>query len=81
MRLGSSFNLQEEQNMEILSTGGAAKRLGVSRDSLLAALRSGAPEPETPRIGGRRIFSEADIERLEAWYAPRRQAREGFHHA
>jgi DNA-binding transcriptional MerR regulator len=43
-------------------------------------LRSGAPEPET-RIGGRRIFSEADIERLEAWYAPRRQAREGFRHA
>ena len=67
--------------MEILSTGEAAKRLGVSRDSLLAALRSGAPEPEAPRIGGRRIFSESDIARLEAWFAPRRQAREAFRHA
>lgn len=63
--------------MNVFSTGEAAKRLGVTRDSLLSALRSGAPEPETPRIGGRRAFSEADLERLAAWYAPRRQLREG----
>ena len=67
--------------MEILSTGEVAKRLGVSRDSLLAALRSGAPEPKAPRIGGRRIFGESDIARLKAWFAQRCQARDGFRHA
>ena len=67
--------------MEIVSTGEAARRLGVSRDSLLAAFRTGAPEPEMPRIAGRRVFSETDIERLRAWLAPRRLAREALNHA
>lgn len=66
--------------MQVFSTGEVAKKLSVTRDSLLSALRSGAPEPTVMRIGGRRVFSESDIERLAVWYERRRQAREGFHH-
>ncbi len=49
------------------STGEAAKALDVSRDSLISALRAGAPEPEAPRVGGRRVFGEEDLARLRAW--------------
>lgn len=53
-----------------LTTGEAAHRLGISRDKLMFALRSsGAPEPRTGRLGGRRIFSEEDVERLRKWFS------------
>lgn len=57
------------------STGGAARRLKRSRDSLSHAFRAGAPEPETPRIAGRRMFSEQDIERLREWFASRQRGK------
>ncbi len=55
---------------KMYSTGEAAQQLGLSRDALMFALRnSGAPEPQTGRPGGRRIFSEADVERLRKWFS------------
>ena len=53
------------------STGEAARLLGVTRDAVIHALRYGAPEPETPRMAGRRVFGETDIERLRAWFRAR----------
>ena len=53
------------------STGEAANALGVSRDSLISALRSGAPEPQAPRVGGRRVFGEEDLAQLRAWFNAR----------
>lgn len=55
------------------STGEAALALGVSRDSLVAALRAGAPEPKQ-RVGGRRLFSPQDIDRVRSWFASRGRA-------
>lgn len=55
------------------STGEAALALGVSRDSLVAALRAGAPEPKQ-RVGGRRMFSSHDIDQVRSWFASRRKA-------
>jgi len=42
--------------------------LGISRDALLAALRSGAPEPAN-RVGGRRLFSSEDLQSLSQRFA------------
>ncbi|MDR1611521.1 MAG: hypothetical protein LBT97_01930 [Planctomycetota bacterium] len=61
--------------MRIYSTGEAAEKLGVNRDSLLTAiLRSGAPDAKH-RCGGRRYFSEDDIKKLAQWYAKYRTKR------
>ncbi len=49
--------------MRMYSTGETAKRLGVTRDSLHAALRTTAPDAEN-RIGNRRVFTEEEVERL-----------------
>lgn len=57
--------------LNVVSSGQAAKEIGVSRDSLLFALRTGAPEPKAGRLGNRRMFSEADIERLREWFSKR----------
>ena len=65
--------------MRIYSSGEAAKRLGVSRDSLFGALRNGAPDAES-RIGNRRAFTDAEIEKLAEWYERRRLLRDGFLH-
>lgn len=62
--------------MRFYSTGEAAKKLGVSRDSLFAALRTGAPDTKN-RIGGRRIFSETEVNSLEAWYKTRDMMKNG----
>lgn len=57
---------------KFFTTGEAAAKLGLSRDKLMFALRiSGAPEPEAGRLGGRRMFSAEDIERLRKWFATR----------
>lgn len=56
--------------MELLSTGETATRLGITRDALICALRSGAPEPER-RIAGRRMFGEADMCALSRWFDAR----------
>ncbi|MDR1613852.1 MAG: hypothetical protein LBT97_13895 [Planctomycetota bacterium] len=62
--------------MRIYSTGEAAAKLGVSRDSLLTAImRSGAPDAGQ-RCGGRRYFSEDDIEKLVRWYGKHRTKRQ-----
>ena len=64
------------------SSGEAARLLGISRDSLLSALRSGAPAPQSARFAGRRVFSDEDLERLRAWLGTRRYCvREGNPHA
>jgi hypothetical protein len=52
------------------STGEAAGALGITRDSLTAALRAGAPEPAL-RLGGRRVFGQEDLLRLRHWFAAR----------
>ena len=62
--------------MRFYSTGEAAKKLGVSRDSLFSALRTGAPDTKN-RIGGRRIFSETEVNSLEAWYKTRDMMKDG----
>ncbi|MDR2390703.1 MAG: MerR family transcriptional regulator [Planctomycetota bacterium] len=64
--------------MTLLSIGEVAKKLHVSRDSIHAALRKGAPEPRTSRIGGRRVFSDADYAAIAEWYARRWAIRDGF---
>jgi DNA-binding transcriptional MerR regulator len=64
------------------SSGEAARLLGISRDSLLSALRSGAPAPKSARIAGRRVFDDEDVERIRAWLGTRRYCvREGNPHA
>ena len=68
--------------MGMYSSGEAARLLGVSRDSLLSALRSGAPAPQSKRIAGRRVFNDEDVERIRAWFGTRRYCvREGQSHA
>ena len=59
------------------STGEAAQSLGITRDQLLWALRTGAPKP-TVRAGGRRVFTEEDVRRLRQWFAARTQVRIGL---
>jgi len=53
------------------SSGQAAAELGITRDALLFALQSGAPEPKAGRLAGRRMFSQADLEALVQWFAAR----------
>jgi uncharacterized protein (UPF0216 family) len=63
--------------MRIYSSGEAAKRLGVTRDSLFSALKAGAPDAEL-RTGSRRVFTETELERLAEWFERRRQIRYGL---
>jgi hypothetical protein len=66
----------EEETMRIYySTGETAKRLGVTRDSLHAALRANAPDAAT-RIGNRRVFTEAEVGRLAEWFKRREDRRD-----
>lgn len=60
----------------LCSTGEAADVLGISRDSLIAALRAGAPDTQT-RIAGRRMFSQDDLECLRKWFAERGRMTKG----
>lgn len=62
--------------MRIYSSGEVAKILGVSRDSLYSALKNGAPDT-THRMGGRRVFTESEVERIATWYKTREMARNG----
>ena len=62
--------------MHMYSTGETAKRLGVTRDSLHAALRTTAPDAEN-RIGNRRVFTEEEVGRLAEWFERRRKIRDG----
>lgn len=59
------------EDKALLSIGETAAYLGLSRDAVTFALRSGAPEPETPRVGNRRVFSKDDVERLREWFIAR----------
>jgi hypothetical protein len=61
--------------MRIYSTGETAKRLGVTRDSFHAALRTTAPDAEN-RVGYRRVFTEDEVERLVEWFELRRKRRD-----
>ncbi len=63
--------------MRMYSTGETAKRLGVTCDSLHAALRTTAPDAEN-RIGNRRVFTEEEVERLAEWFERRRKIRDGL---
>jgi hypothetical protein len=63
--------------MMMFSTGETARRLGVTRDSLHAALRAGAPDAAF-RAGNRRLFTEIEVERLAAWFERRRKIRDGL---
>ncbi len=62
--------------MRMYSTGETAQRLGVTRDSLHAALRTSAPDAAN-RIGNRRIFTEEEVGRLAEWFERRRKIRDG----
>ncbi len=62
--------------MRMYSTGETAKRLGVTRDSLHAALRAKAPDAAN-RVGNRRIFTEEEVKRLEAWFDRKWKVRDG----
>lgn len=59
-----------EFEMGLLSTGEAAARLGITRDALLYAFRSGAPEPDR-WVGGRRVFDYPDLYELALWFKER----------
>jgi len=63
--------------MQLYSTGETASRLGVTRDSLFAALRAGAPDAAN-RIGSRRGFTEEEADALAAWFDRRRRIRDGL---
>ncbi len=62
--------------MAFYSTGEAAKRIGVTRDSLFNAIRKGAPDAMN-RTGNRRLFTEEEVNRLEAWYDHKWKVRDG----
>ena len=51
---------------KLFSAGEVAKRLGVHRDNIQAAIRGGAPDSSL-RIAGRRVFTESDINALHRW--------------
>ncbi len=61
--------------MRIYSTGESAKRLGVTRDSLHAALKANAPDAAN-RVGNRRGFTEGEVGRLAEWFERRRKRRD-----
>jgi hypothetical protein len=63
--------------MMMFSTGETARRLGVTRDSLHAALRAGAPDAAS-RIGTRRVFTMEEVEQLSKWFERRRKIRDGL---
>ena len=61
--------------MRMYSTGETARRLGVTRDSLHAALRTTAPDAAN-RVGNRRVFTEEEVGRLAEWFERRRKRRD-----
>ncbi len=61
--------------MRLYSSGEVAKRIGVTRDSLFAALKAGAPDAEL-RVGNRRVFTGAELEKLAEWFERRRMRRD-----
>ena len=63
--------------MRMYSTGEAAKLLGVTRDSLHAALRTTAPYAGN-RIGNRRAFTDDEVEQLRKWFDRRAKIRDGL---
>ena len=67
----------EERDMRLYSTGEVAKRLGITRDALFAALKAGAPDAKL-RIGNRRVFTETEVKRLAEWFERRRKIRDGL---
>jgi hypothetical protein len=52
------------------STGDVARILGVSRDAVFWALRSGGPRPKI-KIAGRRMFTARELEALKKWFSHR----------
>ncbi len=55
----------------LLSTGDVARELGVSRDSLMWALKMGVPGPQD-RIAGRRVYQATDVAALRRWFNERK---------
>ncbi len=53
--------------MQMFSAGQVASYLGIHRDVLQAAIRSGAPEASFT-IGNRRAFTKHDVEALYRWF-------------
>ena len=53
--------------MTVFSSGPVAKMLGVERDDIQSAFRSGAPEPNL-RVAGKRVFTINDVQRLRLWF-------------
>ena len=56
--------------MTVFSSGPVARMLGVERDDIQSAFRSGAPEPSV-RVAGKRVFSEDDVLALRRWFQAR----------
>lgn len=63
--------------MQLYSTGEAAQQLCMTRDSLFAALKAGAPDAAN-RIGSRRVFTKEEVADLRKWFERRRLIRDGF---
>ena len=58
---------------QLRSSAAAARELGINRDSLMWALRMGAPEP-AQRVAGRRAFTMEEIKQIRIWQAGRNKA-------
>ncbi len=61
--------------MKLYSSGDAAKLIGISRDSLIMAIRNGSAPDASFRIGGQRVFSEDDIKKMKKWARTRTTRR------
>lgn len=59
--------------MAMYATGTAAAKLGLTRDSLQYHLRTSAPKVGN-LYGGRRLFTDSDIEVLRTWFTGRRKS-------
>lgn len=57
---------ESEPDAKYYSTGEAAKKLGITRDNLLMALRRGAPDA-VKRVGTRRMFLDSEIQAIQSW--------------
>lgn len=59
--------------MSMLTTGEVAKKLGVSRDALLNALRHNLPKPA--RMGKFYTWAQGDIDRARRYFEAKKESR------
>lgn len=61
--------------MALLSSGEVAKIAKVSRDSIICAIRNGHIQEPVLRCGGRRYFSDEEVEKIVELFESRRKER------